>query len=229
MRATRVTILIFVLVLLSRQTEQLKTCPTSVNFNGTVHNCTNRSYFDFPSLYTIVQNIYRNNSNDWRLWEKNLTAARANETTLSFAGCKQIAYKPHGLLRSVTWYPLADIWARLVAWKFPLFQLLATFPRPPSTSSAIGWLIILRLLANPIGTLHDLILKFASCQARAQYWKKEFEEPQRLKRLVELVDEQYQSKRYERLWKAFALIVDSYDEWGLARGRKVRANLRAKL
>lgn len=202
--------------------KELMPCPT---LGRPSPECTNPSHFEFSSLYAIVQNIYRFNNNDGRLWETGLPTTPAQEATLSYDACVQIANTNHGFW---TRYPAADVWARLVAWKFPLFQLLATFPRPPSTST-MDTLIVLRLLGNPIGTLYNLILKIASCQAHAAYWKKEFIEPERLYDLVEGATDQEKLKKYTRLWKAFTLIVDSYDEWGLKRGRKARANLRARL
>lgn len=211
--------------LLQRRVQGLEPCNDTWQPGDPYGDCYNPSGFVFSSLYSIIQNIYRHNPKDSRLWNKTLDWNHRHEATLTYSACRQIAEHTHPLL---TWYPGADEWARLVAWKFPLFQLLATFPRPPSTG-AVAFLVGFRLLGNPIGTLYNLLLKIASCQARAQYWKNEFDQSGRLHCLVECQTGENTYKRYERFWKAFTLIVDSYDEWGLDRGEQVRENLRAKL
>lgn len=118
---------------------------------------------------------------------------------------------------------------RLTVWKFPLFQLLATFPRPP-LSFLTEFLVILRLLGNPIGTLRSLTLKLGSCQGRANYWRSVFSSSTYQAFFTGDDDKFERFAQIERTWKAFALIVDSYDEWGRDRkGKEALECLQSRL
>ncbi|KAI4219884.1 MAG: hypothetical protein L6R36_008010 [Xanthoria steineri] len=58
--------------------------------------------------------------------------------------------------------------------KFPLLQLVASFPRPP-LSLSVESLVILHLIGDPVDTIQNLLLKLAICQQMAQYWRSECE------------------------------------------------------
>ena len=97
-------------------------------------------------------------------------------------------------------------------------------------------------MGDPIGALEDLLRKFEGCQARAVFWQAQFDR-QDIPSLSEvrpmspsddapptfLDDNMTEEQRDVRLWKAFAIITDSYDEWGTTKGDKVRGLLAKKL
>ena len=62
------------------------------------------------------------------------------------------------------------IWVRLTTWKFPLFQLIAQFPRPP-LGLATQFFVMAHLLGDPIDTIKNLLQKLSKCQSRAESWK----------------------------------------------------------
>ena len=93
--------------------------------------------------------------------------------------------------------------------KFPLLQLVASFPRPP-LSFKVESLVILHLLGDPIDTIKNLLLKLATCQQMAQYWRSECE--------ALLLDPTEDNQDHEldlkdRNWKALTLVTDAYGEW----------------
>lgn len=69
-------------------------------------------------------------------------------------------------------------------------------------------------MGNPTGTFWDLVLKIASTQGRALYWKEEFGAGGSLHGHVRGAEPFDQFNDCERKWKALALIIDSFDEWG---------------
>ena len=168
-------------------------------------NCTNPFGFQFSSFWTITQAVAACPS-DPRLFN-------AAEPSLTLAACINFAGTD-----SWTRYPTADIWSRLTTWKFPLLQLVAVFPRPPLTFGN-GIFVLAHLLGNPVSTLKSLLLKFASCQMRAEHWIARFDSD--LKPLLKGDGEERRKER-ERRWKALALIVVSYDEWGHKKGDAVQ-------
>ncbi len=192
---------------------------TPVNCSTPLPLCTNSPRFDFPSLWAITQR-YREACPDgpWLYHPVPGQAVLASEASLTNAACEAIAGK------SWTKYAGADIWARLTTWKFPLLQLVATSPRPP-LGFRIEVFVIFHQLGNPIGTIQDHLQKFQSCQRRATYWRERFTDiPTTVNRCDFLG-----LHSPERLWKAFAIITDSYDEWGVAVGDDVQDFLRAEL
>jgi hypothetical protein len=96
--------------------------------------------------------------------------------------------------------------------------------------------VLVHLLGDPISTINNLLLKLASCQARALFWKDRFESREMglMRRLtgpspvpVPLLPSAPASgspallppsdpplPSREGIWKGLAAIVDSYDEWG---------------
>lgn len=92
--------------------------------------------------------------------------------------------------------------------KFPLLQLVASFPRPP-LSLSVESLVILHLIGDPVDTIQNLLLKLAICQQMAQYWRSECE--------VLLQDPTEDNQDHEldlkdRNWKALTLVTDAYGE-----------------
>ena len=195
----------------------LVTCPLDVNVSYTCGNpypnCTSVHGFQFSSLWTISQNIYSACTSDWRLFDPHSPA-------LTQAGCEQI-------VGSDDWtkYPGADVWARLTTWKFPLLQLVASFPRPPLSFSSEVF-VILHLLGDPIGTIKDLQLKIASCEDRAISWVHFLQSD-----LRPLVPDEPQARYPQsvRIWKAMATIADSYDEWGQDKGNLATEFMKERL
>jgi len=196
----------------------LSDCPLNINPSSyscanPYPNCTNPASFQFSSLWIITQAI-ASCPNDTRLFNK--------LPVLTDSSCRSFTHK-----KSWTPYPAADIWARLTTWKFPLLQLVAVFPRPPLTF-LVEFLVLVHLLGDPISTISNLLLKMASCQARAQFWKDIFENLEMglmdrltgplpavappLPALLPRASTPLPSP--EEIWKGLAAIVDSYDEWG---------------
>ena len=160
-------------------------------------NCTSDKRFHFPSLWKYTQNIQEACPTDARLFIPNGGIASPRNASLTQASCAAIAGSDW------TYYPAADIWTRLTAWKFPLFQLVASFPRPP-LSRWVDCFVILHLLGDPIDTIKSLLAKMSSCQGMATHW--------RLK-CGELLEKRAEGDE-DGDWKALAILTDAYGEWG---------------
>ncbi|KAE9362864.1 hypothetical protein N431DRAFT_358157 [Stipitochalara longipes BDJ] len=189
--------------------------PSSYSCTNPFPNCTNPASFQFASLWIITQAI-ASCPNDTRLFNQ--------LPMLTDASCRLFTHK-----EPWTPYPAADIWARLTTWKFPLLQLVAVFPRPPLTF-LVELFVLVHLLGDPISTIKNLLLKLASCQARALFWKDRFESEEMglVRRLTGpssplILSSAAPSSQpvllpalssFEGIWKGLAAIVDSYDEWG---------------
>ena len=199
-------------------TKALVECPLNNNItyscSNPYPNCTSSLGFQFSSVWDIQQRIYEACPNDWRLFGQAIPA-------LSQAGCEQVAGP------SWTYYSGADIWSRLTTWKFPLLQLVAIFPRPPLSFRAEAF-VIFHLLGNPVSTMRDLLLKFASCERRAEFWQHQVVAHS----LGSLLEEEDDTPYYtctDRAWKALAMITDAFDEWGQEAGNAARDFLFEKL
>jgi hypothetical protein len=114
-----------------------------------------------------------------------------------------------------------------------LLQLVAVFPRPPLTHVA-EFFVLVHLLGDPISKINNLLLKLASCQARAPFWKDRFESREMglMRRLtgpssvpLPLLDSTPASgspallppsdpplPSCEGIWKGLAALADFYDE-----------------
>lgn len=151
------------------------------------------------------------------------SSIRPLEISLRNEVCEAIAgaeYKP---------YSTADIWYRLTAWKFPLFQLVATSPRPP-LSFKVATFTVTHLLGDPLGTLTNLLRKYDGCQSRAIYWQTQFcGRGASLIFIQDLCLAEGLAASGDRLWKSFALLIDSYDEWGPAVGDQATAYFQDQL
>ena len=196
---------------MSKQSQALIECPlinnATYNCSNPYPNCTSSLGFQFVSMWPIIQNIYNACPTDWRIFD-------SQTGTISEKACEEL-FGP-----SWTRYPSADIWLRLTTWKFPLLQLVAIFPKQPLSLKVEAFTIV-HLLGDPISTLHGLLLKFSTCQSRAEFWKwclSSYDLPS-------LIEDQGLGPRYtnlEKKWKALAIITDSYDEWGQSEGDKAK-------
>ena len=128
------------------------------------------------------------------------TPATPDNAALTQAACVAIAGSQW------SWYPTADIWTRLTTWKFPLLQLVASFPRPP-LGLGVEFFVVAHVLGDPIDTLKCLLLKLSSCQRSADYWINYHPKP--LGPSTEDGDPENL-----RDWKALVLLTDTYGEWG---------------
>ena len=163
-------------------------------------HCTNAKHFDFNSLWSYTLSIQKACANDSRLFIDRGTSATPNNAALTQAACDGIA--------GSQWhrYPTADIWSRLTTWKFPLLQLVASFPRPP-LGRGVEFFVIVHVLGDPIDTLKCLLLKLSNCQESADRWVNYH--PRSLGTSTE--DE---NPEMLRDWKALVLLTDTYGEWG---------------
>lgn len=146
--------------------------------------CVSRLGFDFPSLCTYLQHIQAACATDTRLFGVQSGVATTSNASFTRASCVAIAGS------SWTSYPAEDIWTRLTTWKFPLFQLIVSLPRPP-LGIEVQIFVINHLLGDPIDTIDNLLLKLSKCQENAQFWK----------------------NLQEQRWKQLTMITDAYIEW----------------
>ena len=93
--------------------------------------------------------------------------------------------------------------------KFPLLQLVVSFPRPP-LSFRVECLVILHLLGDPIDTIKNLWLKMSVCQEIADFWKLKCGIPP--DRHMDH-DEDHEQDLEDRDWKALTIVTDAYGEW----------------
>ena len=174
--------------------------------------CTSKLHFEFPSIGNFTERIYERCPTDPRLFE---AANGTSLPALTEVACEHIAGS------GFNYYQSSVSWTRLTTWKFPLLQLLSTFPRPP-----LGFwsqlFVMAHLLGDPIDTIKNLLLKLSICQSRAKEWKDKrklyveqnssddgcvyFED-----HLALNLDQQLEQ---DRRWKALTLLSDAYDEWG---------------
>ncbi|KAL2038772.1 hypothetical protein N7G274_008530 [Stereocaulon virgatum] len=157
-------------------------------------DCTSKAGFDLKDLWSYTQNIQKACPTDPRLFGHFSTTQNASLTP---AACLAIAGK------GWQYYPIADIWGRVTSWKLPLLQLAVSLPRPP-LSSWVEWFVIVHLMGDPIDTIRNLLLKLATCDRTAGYWRTKF--PDTFSPSVE--------DGLDRDWKALTIVVDAYDEWG---------------
>lgn len=158
--------------------------------------CKSRRGFDFTNLWTITQNVFQACANDSRLFGTVESLPTLYNVSLTREACEAFA--------GATWtrYSGSDIWTRLTTWKFPLLQLVASFPRPPLGPN-VECFIIFHLLGDPVDSLWNLLLKLRDCQRRAKFWAALFDGP--LRTVAEDLPQD--------VWKSLTLITDGYDEW----------------
>ena len=161
-------------------------------------NCTGKAGFRFTTLWNYTKSIQAACANDTRLFLADKTFASARNASLTQEAC--VTFAGSGW----TPYPPPDIWNRLTTWKFPLLQLVASFPRPP-LSRSVECLVILHLLGDPIDAIENLLAKLSTCQFMADSWKKECD--------VLLKPRDRNDTDKDRDWKALAIVTDAYAEW----------------
>ena len=180
--------------------------------NNTYPDCLNPYGFQFSSLWTIT-NYVAACPTDTRLFDS-IAPSLTLGACLAFVGSD-----------SFTPYSLSDLYMRIATWKFPLIQLVTLFPRPP-LSFGTSALVIAHLLGDPIGLLKSLLLKIACGQSSAKYWISRFNNELRT---LTREENKRESMTRAQAWKALALIVGSYDEWGFEKGQEVQEFLNEKL
>lgn len=184
--------------------------------------CRNSARFDFSTLWNITHQYWEQCPGGTWLFRRTGEVGDVSDGEMSLTNqvCEFIA--------GATWnrYSSADIWYRLTTWKFPLFQLISISPRPPLGFWEEAFTII-HLLGDPIGSSTDLLRKIDSCQSRAGYWKHQLDD-KKLKPILEDYEGSHELYR-QRLWKALALIIVSYDEWGSDKGNSVEHFLKEEL
>ncbi|KAK0508450.1 hypothetical protein JMJ35_008726 [Cladonia borealis] len=163
-------------------------------------HCTDAEHFDFNSLWRYTLSIQEACANDDRLFNDRGASATPDNAALTQAACVAIAESQWSR------YPAADIWTRLTTWKFPLLQLVASFPRPP-LGLRVEFFVIVHVLGDPIDTIKCLLLKLSNCQGSADYWIDYHPKP----RGTSTEDEDPEKLRD---WKALVLLTDTYGEWG---------------
>lgn len=169
-------------------------------------NCTHKEIgeytFNFGRLWNATQEIYKACPNDKRLAGPINGFPASKYPSLTPEACVEIASSGH------QFYSRSAIWSRLTTWKFPLLQLVATFPRPPLGFMLEGF-VIAHLLGDPIDSLKNLLLKLSNCQNAAGRWKR-----RSLRKPDSLDQDQGHGNYAVRRWKALSLVTDAYAEWG---------------
>ena len=154
--------------------------------------------FSFAELNKYLQNLTAGGSisTNSELW------TRQDITSLSPATCRK--------LTSHHWispYGFDDIWNRQATWKLPLVQLLFLFTRQP-----FGWkanfFTIIHSIGDPINTVASLLFAIERCQVRANLIRDYCVKPENRRR----------HKQSDFEWKAFTLLLISYDEHGIPEG-----------
>lgn len=161
-------------------------------------DCSSQAGFQMTNLWSYTKHIQGACANDSRLFLGGKSFASAENASLTQESCRAIAGS------GWTYYSSPDIWNRLTTWKFPLLQLVASFPRPP-LSFAVEFLVILHLLGDPVDTIRNLLAKICACQRMAEHWKKQCQ--------VLLEPANHNDTDGDRNWKALAIMTDAYGEW----------------
>ena len=176
--------------------------PTNVTYdcaNPWGHGCTSKKNFDFASLWQYTQNIQEACPTDPRLFLTDGKDATASNLALTQSACDNIA--------GAQWteYPGEDIWTRMTTWKFPLLQLVFSFPRPP-LSWRVQAFVIVHLLGDPIDTIQNLIFKMSTCEGLFLHLKEKYS-----RRPDGLVDTEHADEDLNI--RRLALVADAYGEW----------------
>lgn len=180
-------------------------------------NCTNTTGLDFASLWIISQIIYDACPTDWRIFDR-----LPGKVTLTCAACEQLTGTT-GARR----YDPAYVWTRIALWKIPLINLVLLLPQAP-LGLQVQVFVIMRLIGNPIGTIQGYLFKMASCQKRATDWKRSLQNE--LERgLKGQSDCCIKYNRWERKWRALAMVTTAYDEWGLEADTQARNFMQRQL
>lgn len=162
------------------------------------YQATKINHFDYAALWNITQAIKAANATDSRLFYPSIGGVvDRTRTLLTCNGCIQLISKGDN------WAPFlkSDVRQRFLLWKAPLIQLIAQMQLPP-----LGYrsniFVIFHLIGDPIDTVWSLSHKIFLCHVRGAKWSGHQD------------------------WKAMAMIIISYEEWGEG-NRSERALLRA--
>lgn len=183
------------------------------NCNDPIPPCSSPKRLDFGSLWQITENYFKLCKADGA-WFSPATVSLAT-LALSATAAYQIAG------RKYTPFPKADVWSRLTTWKFPLIQLIATFPRSP-IGILVEVLTVLHLVSDPIGTMEDLLWKLESCKRRAEFWRDKIRASGIVFGSLDTDEDQEERDKWER---RLAIITDSYYELGDDIGQRAQAIL----
>ena len=159
--------------------------------------CSSSDGFNFANLWNYTLNIQKACDSDTRLSGVSAAPATPQNAALSQLSCDRIVGS------NWAYYSGADIWTRLTTWKFPLLQLVSSFPRPP-LGFWVQMFVINHLLGDPIDTLKNLFAKMSDCQLAAAYWKERCQP-----RAVVGYD------AVDHDWKELTIIEETYAEWGV--------------
>ena len=186
------------------------------NWTQIVPDCYSPNGLDFPTLWNITQRYFEQCPNGpWLFHPQGEASISVTEASLTLAAAIAIA----GAGRKV--YDASDIWFRLTTWKFPLWQLVSNSPRPP-LGFWVECFTIFHLLGNPVGSIRDLLRKFHDCQTREKYWDRQLKG--KLRPAAQLL-----SIPVATLSKKLALVLDSFDEYGIHTGNIATEALVAEL
>ncbi len=159
--------------------------------------CTSSQVFNFANLWSYTQHVQKACANDDRLFGSRAGLVDSKKVALTLLACTAIAGS------SWSYYPGADIWTRLTTWKFPLLQLVASFPRP-LLNFWVEIFVVNHLLGDPVDSIKSLLTKMVDCQAIAEYWRT---------KLGPTVETSLGGE-VDRQWKAWTIITDAYAECG---------------
>ena len=156
-------------------------------------NCTSRKGFDSQILWNLTKSIRETCPNDSRLFTSTQESFNANKgLSLTHEACVNVAGA------SWTAYSRSIIWHRILSWQFPLLQMALIFPRPP-LGFTTELFTVFHLLGDPIDTIANLLARLFISRYSIGHWQ----------------DADLQGiKKTEKLSRAFAVITDSYSEWG---------------
>lgn len=194
--------------------DYLDYCPNGTYPNTTIlcsdpiPPCRNQKRLEFASFWTITDNYFHACKEEpgYGAWLSPSTVSLAT-AALSVTAASVIVGHGNGL-KKYTSFPKADFWNRLITWKFPLIQLIATFPRP-TLGKLVEFVTILHLVADPIGSMEDLLWTLGRYNRRAGDWEELIREHDVS---VNLQPDKEQKKQRKWWRKHMTMIVESYGE-----------------
>lgn len=117
-----------VMSLTSKLTAKVDECSKAIfNCTDPTPHCRNSKGFDFQTLWNITLDYWGECPEGPWLFRQLGATGPISSDVVSLTNDVCIAIAGPGRTK----YPASDIWYRLTTWKFPLFQLVATSPRPP--------------------------------------------------------------------------------------------------
>ncbi|KAK4224487.1 hypothetical protein QBC38DRAFT_514847 [Podospora fimiseda] len=169
--------------------------------------------FGFQKPYELLTEALRNTSDP--LSSPYIQQAAAGYFSFTNQACLLMTNSKRS-----TWvlYPHHDIWERIVTWKLPLVTLLFQLPRPPFpfrwwTNTNV--FVMMNFVGNPISTIASLLVTLHGCQDRAKGFRERISQIHAQLLPVDPNKAKELQRKADMLWKGFALIQVSCDEWGL--------------